>query len=282
MILAPNLECAAVSASLLAAVARGDDDAIARSDAALSRFDSGPDQLYLALGQRARGLAMARADASPTGVRAAVAYLLDHARRHTRLGSWGYALDFWHEAFRLRPPTRALVAEAAAVVTAASGPLAQARIAASQAFVAGDVDALVASADGLEQLGARRDLRFVLERAAALAADQGFDRRARELRFRREALPPAGGVGAGVRPDAAGSVTDGRDRQPGADAGAWSLLTEREADIATRAAGGHPSKRIAADLGLSRRTVDNALQRVFAKLGVRSRGELIDHVPEPS
>ena len=51
---------------------------------------------------------------------------------------------------------------------------------------------------------------------------------------------------------------------------------------AERVLGEEGHEGIAADLGLSRRTVDNALQRVFAKLGVRSRGELIDHVPESS
>jgi DNA-binding CsgD family transcriptional regulator/tetratricopeptide (TPR) repeat protein len=51
-------------------------------------------------------------------------------------------------------------------------------------------------------------------------------------------------------------------------------LTNRERDVATRAAAGRPSKAIAHDLGLSVRTVDNVLQRVYAKLGIHGRAEL--------
>ena len=51
-------------------------------------------------------------------------------------------------------------------------------------------------------------------------------------------------------------------------------LTRREREIATLAASGIPSGAIAADLVLSVRTVNNHLQRVYAKLGVSSRSEL--------
>jgi DNA-binding CsgD family transcriptional regulator len=51
-------------------------------------------------------------------------------------------------------------------------------------------------------------------------------------------------------------------------------LTNRERDVATRAAAGRPSKAIANDLGLSVRTVENVLQRVYAKLGIHGRAEL--------
>ncbi len=53
-------------------------------------------------------------------------------------------------------------------------------------------------------------------------------------------------------------------------------LTEREQEIALLAAEGLPSKEIAERLVLSRRTVDNHLQRVFAKLGISSRADLAD------
>ncbi len=51
-------------------------------------------------------------------------------------------------------------------------------------------------------------------------------------------------------------------------------LTNRERDVATRAATGRSSKAIAHDLGLSVRTVDNVLQRVYTKLGIHGRAEL--------
>lgn len=53
-----------------------------------------------------------------------------------------------------------------------------------------------------------------------------------------------------------------------------SPLTNRERDIATRAAGGRSSRGIADDLDLSVRTVDNVLQRVYIKLGIHGRAEL--------
>ncbi|MFK3979995.1 LuxR C-terminal-related transcriptional regulator [Micromonospora sp. NPDC050397] len=51
-------------------------------------------------------------------------------------------------------------------------------------------------------------------------------------------------------------------------------LTDRERQIARLAAGGVPSRNIAEQLYISTRTVENHLQRVYAKLGVTGRGEL--------
>jgi DNA-binding CsgD family transcriptional regulator len=51
-------------------------------------------------------------------------------------------------------------------------------------------------------------------------------------------------------------------------------LTAREREIASLAAGGATSKTIAESLFVSVRTVDNHLQKVYAKLGVSGRGEL--------
>ena len=53
-----------------------------------------------------------------------------------------------------------------------------------------------------------------------------------------------------------------------------ATLTNRESEVAHRAARRTRSREIAAELGLSVRTVDNHLARAFAKLGVASRDEL--------
>jgi DNA-binding NarL/FixJ family response regulator len=53
-------------------------------------------------------------------------------------------------------------------------------------------------------------------------------------------------------------------------------LTSRERQIATLAASGLSSKQIADQLVTSDRTVDNHLQRVYRKLGIRSRSELAE------
>ncbi|MCU1351932.1 MAG: helix-turn-helix transcriptional regulator [Acidimicrobiales bacterium] len=52
-------------------------------------------------------------------------------------------------------------------------------------------------------------------------------------------------------------------------------LTDREREIAELAGQGRPSKRIAAELSLSPRTVDNCLQRTYDKLGLSGRAELM-------
>ncbi|MDP1793692.1 MAG: helix-turn-helix transcriptional regulator, partial [Acidimicrobiales bacterium] len=59
-------------------------------------------------------------------------------------------------------------------------------------------------------------------------------------------------------------------------AGQAHPLTSREGEIALMASRGEPTKTIAAALGLSARTVDNTLGRVYAKLGVNSRSELVE------
>ncbi len=59
---------------------------------------------------------------------------------------------------------------------------------------------------------------------------------------------------------------------------AYTPLTSREREIALRAAGGASSKSIASDLFLSARTVDNHLQRIYAKLGIVGRDELASSI----
>jgi DNA-binding CsgD family transcriptional regulator len=53
-------------------------------------------------------------------------------------------------------------------------------------------------------------------------------------------------------------------------------LTPGELDAAAQAAAGRSNKQIAADRGISVRTVETHLQRVYEKLGISSRGELAD------
>ena len=54
-----------------------------------------------------------------------------------------------------------------------------------------------------------------------------------------------------------------------------AILTPRERQIARLASQGLASKAIGLDVGLSSRTVDNYLQRIFDKLGVHRREELV-------
>jgi DNA-binding CsgD family transcriptional regulator len=66
-----------------------------------------------------------------------------------------------------------------------------------------------------------------------------------------------------------------------ADAGVadvFSVLTQRELEIAMLVAGGQVNKRIAARLGISSWTVASHLNRIFCKLGVRTRAEMTARV----
>lgn len=56
----------------------------------------------------------------------------------------------------------------------------------------------------------------------------------------------------------------------------WAPLTPREREVAELAAAGATSRAIAEQLGISRRTVDNLLGRVYSKLGVPGRDGLRD------
>jgi DNA-binding CsgD family transcriptional regulator len=56
--------------------------------------------------------------------------------------------------------------------------------------------------------------------------------------------------------------------------GLATVLTARERQVAALAAAGHSGPKIAAQLGLSVRTVNNYLGRAYHKLGIGSRGEL--------
>ncbi|MHA6759550.1 response regulator transcription factor [Streptacidiphilus sp. PAMC 29251] len=51
-------------------------------------------------------------------------------------------------------------------------------------------------------------------------------------------------------------------------------LTAREQEVALLAGAGNPSKDIAAALSMSVRTVNNHLQHIYNKLGVRTRRDL--------
>ncbi|MGE7413263.1 response regulator transcription factor [Methylobacterium tarhaniae] len=67
------------------------------------------------------------------------------------------------------------------------------------------------------------------------------------------------------------------DRRTGAP-DVFAVLTPRELEIAMLVAGGQVNKCIAARLGISIWTVASHLNRVFCKLGVRTRAEMTARV----
>ena len=72
------------------------------------------------------------------------------------------------------------------------------------------------------------------------------------------------------------AMRDFLPQAPGAAARqAFASLTSREAAIVEGIARGHDNARIAADLGVSEKTVRNNVSRIFDKLGVTTRAEAI-------
>lgn len=153
-----------------------------------------------------------------------------------------------------------------ALAASVDGPLAPVCAAAAAARAARNGVALDESAHQFERLGF--DLLAAEAAAAAAAAHHAngpssrawaSTARAKLLIERCEgAVPPA--------------IAANSDRD---------VLTRREHEIAALAAAGHSNREIAARLVLSVRTVENHLQRVYAKLAINDRGELHAAVSGP-
>jgi DNA-binding CsgD family transcriptional regulator len=139
------------------------------------------------------------------------------------------------------------------------GPLVPAEARLASALVRSDPREAEAASNELEEIGA------VLLAAEAAASTATLWRRAGESRratlAERRAAMLRGRCEAALTPALAGVVTRG-------------ALTAREREVARLAAGGLSNREITKQLFLSVRTVENQLQRAYAKLGVRSRTEL--------
>lgn len=190
---------------------------------------------------------------------AAVGHALATAARARGAGAMVYAATALHDAARLGAAGRAVdeLDELATLVDVAA-PQIFARHA--HALLEEDADGLLRVADDLERAG-----RVLLAAEAAAEA----------ARSRRLAGDGPGANAAALRADAL-NRTCGATTPALVHGVAQRPLTPREHEIALRAAAGRTSREIAEDLVVSVRTVDNTLQRVYDKLGVRRRGDLAD------
>jgi DNA-binding CsgD family transcriptional regulator len=182
---------------------------------------------------------------------------LDVADGAEERGMFAYTLLALHDVARLGD-ARAVAARLRHLSTTMDGPLALAYADHAEALAAHDGWRLDQVAASFEAIGAQLLAAEAAAEAAAAHRKAGTRRsmlassaRARRLLDRCEgATTPAL---SGLLPDP---------------------LTPREREMASLAASGLTSTLIAQRLGVSARTVENHLQRSYAKLGVASRAEL--------
>ena len=173
-------------------------------------------------------------------------------------GQHGLEVSVLHDVVRLGYPAAALerLTAAAAMVDSTFAPL---RVAHAVALLEDDDRGLIEVADRFEALAADLLAGEAAMQAASARRRAGDPRGAQALAHRAGTLLE--------RCEGATTPASARDLR-------LSDLTPRERDVATLAAQGWASKRIAAHLEVSVRTVDNLLQRVYRKLGVSRRDEL--------
>lgn len=139
------------------------------------------------------------------------------------------------------------------------GDLAPARAQHAVALATGDVPGLERAADAFEGMGAWLFAAEAVATAAVALRRAGDNRRAaaHELRTMALARRCEGAISPALR-----SIR------------CQALLSSREIEVATMAAAGMSNREIAGRLTLSVRTVENQLQRAYAKLGVACRADL--------
>jgi DNA-binding CsgD family transcriptional regulator len=138
-------------------------------------------------------------------------------------------------------------------------PLAEAIADHARGLADHDSDLLDAAADRFADMGAAALAADAAAQAAREHARRGDRGKELESSTRAHWLASQGGV-----------------RTPAVDAAAQPLpITDREREIAMLAADGLSNRQIAERLSLSVRTVDGHLYRIFAKLGIESRDQLV-------
>jgi DNA-binding CsgD family transcriptional regulator/tetratricopeptide (TPR) repeat protein len=176
--------------------------------------------------------------------------------------------------------TAAAAAEAAVSDAAADQlPVKDAKADHCRGLMAGHPEPVLAAARYFEATGRPLERAQALEDAAVLAAAQG------ELSAARQALTVATAVydslgaqwdvrraTARLRPY---GVRRGRGGYPSRPSTGWDALTPTEVKVAYLVADGRSNPDIAAELYLSRNTVQTHVSHILAKLGARSRAEVV-------
>lgn len=146
-----------------------------------------------------------------------------------------------------------------------------AHLARCDALLRGDLT-LLARAREVHQDGAR-PVDVLLDDEVALLLARGRDDPAAVARL-VERCERAGSALIARRVADGGGRPGGTDRRVESPVDGWASLTPTEHRVVELVAGGASNGDVAARLGISRRTVESHLYRVFARVGVRNRTEL--------
>jgi len=190
----------------------------------------------------------------------AIELLRDAAELAAKLDLVVLELGALHDLVRL-DEAQGLLERIEALGEQVAGGLAAAIVGHARAVTSGDGPALGAASDRFAGIDAD-----VLAAEAAAQASAAF-RTAGDRRQAQRWSARATALVAGIGPVATPALRLG---------GESAELTIREREIAELAARRIPSKEIAQRLSVSRRTVDNHLHRIYAKLAVTGRDELAE------
>ncbi len=245
----------ALAGGILANCALGDDDAARASEAELDALGTSAVSFLDTDVERSRAWLAFR----HSGPDEALELLCAAAASAEASGHATLASLAWHDVIRLGGAPAA-VDSLIRLERVTDSAFARPRRLLAEGLAAGRADPLLEAAEGFGAIGA---MLAATEAAAAgldVARDRG-DRRITRL---------ASSMFHTLRASCADA------RTPLLDLARVPDLSPREREIASLAAEGRTSRAIADQLGVSNRTVDNLLQRVYAKLGVAGRSELRD------
>ena len=183
--------------------------------------------------------------------------LLEAADWTASRGQHGLELAMLHDLVRMGD--RAAASRASELAPELQGPLAAARGLHARAVSQQDAALLDEAGEHFAAIGCNL---YAAEASAQAAA------------IHRRGGRSAAGAASEARADELAGRCDGAATPALSSNDEAQRLTPRELELATMAAAGRTSASIAAELGISIRTVNNLLQRAYVKLGVSGRREL--------
>jgi DNA-binding CsgD family transcriptional regulator len=238
--------------------ARGDSEAAAAS-LQISEEAYGP-QVAVFLPELELARAWERASVGQTT--AAQTHVVRAAQIAQQSGMYAVEMAALHTAVRFGD--RSHTSRVEELATTLNTPLAEAVAAHARGLANHDGDLLDAAANRFADLGA---MAFAADAAAQGAAAQAAHEHARKRHRGKE-------VASSARAHALAS--QGEIRTPAVAAAARPLpITDREREIAMLVAAGLSNREVADRLFVSVRTVEGHLYRIFAKLGIDDRDQLI-------